>query len=295
MAVLIDPPQWPARGTLFSHLVSDASLEELHEFADRLGAHPRAFDQDHYDIPQELHSPAVALGALAVSGTELVRRLIASGLRLSGAARRAQTTTRVSTLRQHWATVLPQAPAVGEELLERWGDRSRRYHDQRHLLEVLEALGSAQVAHPSRALRLAAWFHDAIYEGRPGQDESDSAELAIVALSAHVPVAEIDEVTRLVLLTAGHHVEHSDHDGIALCDADLAILGADPGRYDAYARDVRAEYSEVPVDLFRQGRALVLDDFLTRERLYVGDVAHAKWDSPARANLSREVHRLRSG
>jgi len=43
MAVLIDPPRWPAHGTSFSHLVSDDSLEELLVFADAAGVPFRAF------------------------------------------------------------------------------------------------------------------------------------------------------------------------------------------------------------------------------------------------------------
>ena len=82
MTVLVDPPRWPAHGRLWSHLVSDASVEELHAFADQLGIPERAFDEDHYDIPQERYDDVVAAGATPVEGRELIRRLIASGLRV---------------------------------------------------------------------------------------------------------------------------------------------------------------------------------------------------------------------
>ena len=81
MAILIDPPAWPAHGTVFSHLVSDASFEELHDFAARAQLPPRAFDRDHYDVPERRYDDLVALGALPVRSRELVKRLIASGLR----------------------------------------------------------------------------------------------------------------------------------------------------------------------------------------------------------------------
>ncbi|MGP4110172.1 DUF4031 domain-containing protein [Streptomyces sp. 4N509B] len=81
MTVLIDPPTWPGHGRMWSHLVSDASLAELHAFAARLGAPPRAFDRDHYDIPAERYGEAVRLGAVEVDSRELVRRLTAAGLR----------------------------------------------------------------------------------------------------------------------------------------------------------------------------------------------------------------------
>jgi len=82
MTVLIDPPMWPAHGTLWSHVVSDASYDELHHFATDLGIPLRLFDHDHYDLPQERYAEAVAAGATEVAGSILIRRLIASGLRV---------------------------------------------------------------------------------------------------------------------------------------------------------------------------------------------------------------------
>jgi hypothetical protein len=81
MTVLIDPPLWPARGRVWSHLVSDSSYAELHVFALRLGVSRRAFERDHYDVPAGLYDAAIALGAEAVGCQELVRRLISAGLR----------------------------------------------------------------------------------------------------------------------------------------------------------------------------------------------------------------------
>lgn len=79
--ILIDPPVWPAHGTTFSHLVSDESYAELHDFAQLGGIPQRAFDLDHYDVPAHRYDELVALGAVPVPSKELVQRLIASGLR----------------------------------------------------------------------------------------------------------------------------------------------------------------------------------------------------------------------
>ncbi len=87
MTVLIDPPFWPAYDRLWSHLVSDTSYRELHDFARRVGLPEHLFDGDHYDIPQERYDAVVAAGAVEVSGGELIRRLIASGLRIRAAER----------------------------------------------------------------------------------------------------------------------------------------------------------------------------------------------------------------
>lgn len=81
MAILIDRPLVPWRGRHWSHLVSDTSLEELHGFAARLGVPERAFDGDHYDVPEELFDAVVEAGAEVVRSRDIVRRLAASGLR----------------------------------------------------------------------------------------------------------------------------------------------------------------------------------------------------------------------
>ncbi|MFC9972497.1 DUF4031 domain-containing protein [Spirillospora sp. NPDC050679] len=86
--ILIDPPLWPARGRVWSHMVSDESFAELHAFAADLGMPPRAFERDHYDVPSELYGAAVALGAQAVGCQELLARLTRAGLRRRKVIRR---------------------------------------------------------------------------------------------------------------------------------------------------------------------------------------------------------------
>jgi hypothetical protein len=81
VTVLIDPPRWPGRGRLWSHLASDVSLAELHAFAEALGVPRRAFERDHYDVPSTRYAPALALGAQPVSSRELVERITRAGLR----------------------------------------------------------------------------------------------------------------------------------------------------------------------------------------------------------------------
>lgn len=90
MTVLVDPPLWPAHGRLWSHLVSDDSLAELHAFAAANGIPARGFDLDHYDVPDSAHAALVAAGAVPVSAGDLLRRLRSSGLRVTAAERRAR-------------------------------------------------------------------------------------------------------------------------------------------------------------------------------------------------------------
>jgi uncharacterized protein DUF4031 len=79
--ILIDPPVWPGWDRVWSHLVSDESYDELHAFARKVGIPARAFDRDHYDVPSDKYDELIAAGASPVASRDLVRRLIASGLR----------------------------------------------------------------------------------------------------------------------------------------------------------------------------------------------------------------------
>jgi hypothetical protein len=92
---MVDPPNVPSRGRLWSHVASDTSYEELHAFARAARIPERGFDRDHYDVPAEHYDAVVAAGAEPVSSRELVARLTRAGLRrrkrgrLSRAAPRA--------------------------------------------------------------------------------------------------------------------------------------------------------------------------------------------------------------
>lgn len=292
MAVYIDPPLWPAHGTLFSHLISDSSLDELHAFAASAGVSERAFDVDHYDVPARRYHQLVELGAQEVDGGTLVRVLIASGLRVP--ARRRPDRIRRSLLAR-WEQTMPGTPQLGTELLDRWFEPHRRYHTAGHLLDVLEALdllfSENDDADTRLHARLAAWFHDAVYTGRAGEDEEASAALAEYSLEG--VVASPAEIRRLVLLTVSHAPENGDRAGELLCDADLAVLGREPIGYRRYVTAVREEYAHVPEPDFIRGRAAVVDRLLSLDPLYRTAEGRLLWAVNARQNLEGEAATLR--
>ncbi|MEU8195862.1 metal-dependent phosphohydrolase [Microbispora amethystogenes] len=188
----------------------------------------------------------------------------------------------------------PAGRALAAELTARWAEPHRRYHTTAHLRAVLAAIEplAAQAA-DADAVRLAAWFHDAVYDGRPGRDEERSAQLAQARLPAcGLSPERVAEVARLVRLTAGHTYGPGDANAAVLCDTDLAILGAPPETYDAYTRAVREEYRHVPGDTFRAGRAAVLRALLGKPRLYGTPVGRDLWEDRARENMIRELTAL---
>lgn len=294
MTVWIDQPLWPAHGTMFAHMVSDFRLEELHDLARRTGLSPKAFDQDHYDVPAHLIETAVAQGARQVSANELVRRLIASPLRIPAKERPAKIRAR---LLRDWEALAPGHPDVGRALLARWEAPDRGYHSSVHLGEVLEHLafltGAAEPA-SSRILRAAAWYHDAIYDGVPGWDEARSAQLCGRELEDILPPEELARAVSLIEATGDHTKDNEDPLWPLFHDADLGILAAPEARYDRYAAAVRAEYAHVPDREFRAARADILEGFLGQKRIYLTPRARESWEDRARANVAAEVRRLRA-
>lgn len=198
---------------------------------------------------------------------------------------------------RHWPAVLADRTDVRDRLLEAYGAPHRRYHDTRHLGEVLDhldhLLAGTDLAPTERdAVALAAWFHDAVYDGHP-DDVERSAELAESTLAgAGAPPALVAEVARLVRLTLQHQPTEDDLAGQVLCDADLAILAAGPERYPEYVAGVRQEYSHLDDDTFRHGRAQILRALLERPCLFHTPEARKAWEAPARANMSDELTRL---
>ena len=309
MSIFIDPPVWPAHGTVFSHLISDTSLAELHDFAAKTGISPRAFDADHYDVPAYRYEGLVRAGAREVSGSRLTRILIDSGLRVPLRERPNKIRPR---LMRAWDSLLPGHTALGEDLLERYEQPHRKYHTSVHLSEMLTALKTLYKRHHTatpRAVLLAAWFHDAVYEANPGDDEAASADLARTALTPLASAGfltnrEVTAIAHLIELTASHQLadgieEYTSGaltraDAAFFLDADLAILAADSPRYTRYVAGVRAEYAYYAPDAFTRGRAAILQGFLNRTAIYASDTAHLLWDAPARLNLRTELEGYRA-
>jgi predicted metal-dependent HD superfamily phosphohydrolase len=196
----------------------------------------------------------------------------------------------------------PQADrsaAVRTTVLRAYADPRRGYHDLRHLTEVLDHVDElSAAARDADAVRLAAWFHDVVYEaGRAGAaDEEASAVLAEQLLPGlGVGPPTVATVARLVRLTATHQPAPSDVDGAVLCDADLAVLARDPDGYASYVAGVRLEHAHVPAEAFRAGRAAVLRSLLDQPRLFRTDTGHDRWEDAARANVSAELASLTGG
>ena len=201
------------------------------------------------------------------------------------------------------ATASPEEiRAVGSRLIDRWSEPGRHFHNLKHLVHVLSRVDElAEETHEPDLVRLAAWYHGAIfdaaekaaYANRGGEDEVASAELARTELAAlGVPDKSVQRVAYLVTALARHTPVPGDFDCAVLCDADLAVLAAEPQRYKSYLKQVRAEYAHVPVEDYLRARSAILTKLQNRPTLFASPLG-AAWEEPARQNVAAELHRIR--
>ena len=179
----------------------------------------------------------------------------------------------------------------GADLLGRYAEPHRRYHDLAHLDDVLRHVDElAEHARDVHVVRLAAWFHDAVYDPTASDNEESSARLAETTLAElRVEDGIVAEVARLVRGTADHAPAPDDLDAAVLCDADLAILASGPERYQVYVEAVRAEYEHVDDGAFASGRAAVLRGLLARDPMFSTPTGRDRWEAAARANVDRRA------
>jgi predicted metal-dependent HD superfamily phosphohydrolase len=213
--------------------------------------------------------------------------------------------TEEAELRLAWRRTVGDDGAATERfdaLVARHREPHRRYHTLRHVAWVVRHVEDLHVAAPVddlHAVVVAACYHDAVYEPARADNETVSARLASRDLRGlGWPADRAASVAAMVEATA-HLADRAepapDHDTAVLLDADLAVFGAPPAAYQAYATGVRAEYAHVDDEAWRTGRAAVLVRFLDRPTIFVTDAGRERWEARARANLGAELAELRRG
>jgi predicted metal-dependent HD superfamily phosphohydrolase len=181
--------------------------------------------------------------------------------------------------------------AIRQDLGARYAEPHRAYHTWDHIQDMLDlSKGIEHLLTDRAAFAIAILFHDAIYDPLAGDNEERSAALMREKVSGCVPVSTIDAAQALILATKTHR-PGAHPDAAFLIDIDLAILGAEPQRFDTYDTAIRKEYAHVPEAVYRVGRARVLQSFLDRERIFCTD-QFSRLERQARSNLTRAVARL---
>jgi predicted metal-dependent HD superfamily phosphohydrolase len=187
------------------------------------------------------------------------------------------------------------SPALRElhaEVVHRYAEPHRHYHTLQHLDECLSHLDELreEAEHPAE-IELALWFHDAIYDVKAKDNEEGSADWARSCAVAAGIAADVAARVHALILTTKHDARPERTDARIMVDADLAILGAKPARFDEYEQQVRAEYGWVPGFVFRRERRKILEGFLARPTIFNTARFIERYEKRARENLSRSIGR----
>jgi len=197
-----------------------------------------------------------------------------------------------------WRALAPSNAPDGTlyaQLIQKYSEPHRHYHTLQHLAECIARFESALglCSHPGE-VEIALWFHDAVYDLQGADNEGQSARWAVQALAeAGVCADAAGRVKNLVLATR-HSALPATPDECLLVDIDLAILGAEPGRFEEYERQIRQEYAHVPSPLFCEKRREILAQFLARPRLYATPCFFNALEAKARDNISRSLELLQT-
>jgi predicted metal-dependent HD superfamily phosphohydrolase len=187
-----------------------------------------------------------------------------------------------------WAVDSSRAEQTLEEVCQHYAGPGRFYHTLDHIENMLETVESLDSSLRSRnAVHLATWLHDVIYDSRASDNEERSADYA-ERLCERFSIPEGSLVASLIRKTKTHDAGE-DPNSQVLLDADLAILGAAESVYRSYAENIRKEYAWVPEPAYREGRRRVLQNFLSRPRIY-HFLSHL--EDAARRNLAVEITQL---
>lgn len=205
----------------------------------------------------------------------------------------------IDELKQRWQTLLGEMNLsedghVFDQVVTAYSEKHRHYHTLAHVLALLREIDRVedQFSEPERA-RLAAWFHDIVYNTRGSSNERDSADIARRELTEMgADAGLIDRVADLIVATADHQGGGADRDDSLFLDIDFSILGAEPADYDRYAEAIRREYKWAPGPLYRQGRRKFLKSAAEQARTFLTDVYEDRLGEQARANMRRELIQL---
>lgn len=201
----------------------------------------------------------------------------------------------MSALLNRWRGLAgSNSDALGEALIRAWDEPQRRYHDQSHLVWLLdEAERRAALIADAAFVGYAIWFHDAVYEpGRP-DNETLSADWARTSLT-HAPDMAA-RVAHVIDMTKNHAVGEASGDAALFLDMDIAVLGQPWETYCAYAAGIRAEYPHVVDPAFAAGRGAFLEKELEHERTFRTDLYESELGDAARANMRWELEEMRKG
>lgn len=179
------------------------------------------------------------------------------------------------------------------KLLTAYAEKRRAYHTLDHIHALLcDAQSFRESIQDWLPFYWAIWYHDVIYVAGSSSNEERSARLAQTHLAQLNASQEmIGRVAQLIRATKDHALTADDADGTLFLDLDMAILAAEPERYDRYTEEVAYEFRKIPKFLYRRGRRKFLEELLKRPAIFLHPMTAQRFEAKARDNIQRELQK----
>lgn len=204
-------------------------------------------------------------------------------------------TTLSESMASRWRSLLSRLGSGGDHgalvrvLDSLYHHPHREYHSLDHIAACLESFDAVREhARDADAVEFALWLHDCIYDPKASDNEERSADVAEMMLR-EIGAAVRAQAVRGLILATKHRGPPTTADAALVVDIDLAILGAPWPRYEAYFRQIRAEYAFVDDATFRAGRSAFLRSMLGRSVVFTTEQMSLTYESAARSNMEREL------
>jgi predicted metal-dependent HD superfamily phosphohydrolase len=183
-----------------------------------------------------------------------------------------------------------------KQLVARYSEKGRSYHNLNHISECLEEFDSVRSLFKNPVCaEIAIWFHDAVYCIGRNDNELRSAELAREVMRKVGINEECAAKVYALVLATKHDAMPSDRDAMLVADIDLSILGKPVRTFNSYESAIRKEYSHVPQDEFSRGRSSILEFFIAnskRPNIFLTKFFREKYEKQARRNLLKSLSKL---
>jgi predicted metal-dependent HD superfamily phosphohydrolase len=204
--------------------------------------------------------------------------------------------------------------SVFNDIVKKYSEQCRFYHTLEHVLFCVDRLyGASSIVEDFNAVEIALWFHDIVYKPKAVDNEIRSAEHArrftsqLYSFGCPIDDEDLDEndpkflaamkksdtVYKLVMATDHKPMTVMTNDEMVVRDIDLCVFGQEWDKFKKYDDDIRAEYSWVPETDYRNGRARILQSFVSREHIYDTEFFRSRYEEKARENLQKAIEGLK--
>ncbi len=183
------------------------------------------------------------------------------------------------------------------DIVTRYREPHRFYHTLAHIAACLRFLARTYPnLHPQKrsVLVMAIIYHDIIYDVKSKTNEAESAAHARIQMSVMgFAKTFVDEVVRLIILTAHHKGDPTDILGSIMIDTDMHVFAEPDAVYARYADDIRKEYEPLAGrEAFIAGRRNFLSTVDAENIFVTSEMKTEKSASQSAWNIAEEYRKL---